>query len=344
MHRLERRRSDSDNSLSALHAMVVDDDPNYRSLIATLLRRIDFQVIEAESGQDALAQMERRTLDLLVIDSEMPGMSGIEVIAEVRAHRNGADLYAIMLTGRNDLELKIMALRSGFDDFLQKTTSDEEIVARLGATRRLVLRQRRLDSAVRELYGLATRDELTGLFNRRYFFAETERLLADQNVVHLVLFDLDEFKSVNDTFGHLAGDRILRDIGDLFLRTSRQTDTFARYGGDEFVLLVRGTTIEEVEALAARVANNVRSLEWRFHQEPRHIEVSTGIATSSLLAEPTVARLLNVADRDLYKNKWLRAHPSLDPSLYEYPASRANSISDVVEFPTTSTDEQSRKG
>lgn len=324
--------------------MVVDDDPNYRSLIATLLRRIDFQVIEAESGQDALAQMERRTLDLLVIDSEMPGMSGIEIIAEVRAHRNGADLYAIMLTGRNDLELKIMALRSGFDDFLQKTTSDEEIVARLGATRRLVLRQRRLDSAVRELYGLATRDELTGLFNRRYFFAETERLLADQNVVHLVLFDLDEFKSVNDTFGHLAGDRILRDIGDLFLRTSRQTDTFARYGGDEFVLLVRGTTIEEVDALAARVANDVRALEWRFHQEPRHIEVSTGIATSSLLAEPTVARLLNVADRDLYKNKWLRAHPSLDPSLYEYPASRANSISDVVEFPTTSTDEQSRKG
>ena len=344
MSRLERRRSDSEStSPSTLRALVVEDDPDYRTFIAALLQRLDFDVIAVASGQEALQQLDAHP-DLMVIDCEMSGMSGLEVIAEVRAHQQGADVYTVMLTGRDDLETKIVALRAGFDDFLQKATPDVEIVARLGATRRLILRQHRLDFAVRELYGLATRDELTGLFNRRYFFADAERLLAEHAGIHLVLFDLDDFKSINDTYGHLAGDRILRDVGQLFLRSTRQTDMFSRYGGDEFVLLIRGTTIEEVDAVAARIAADVSTLEWRFDHQHQHIGISTGIATSSLLEEPTVAKLLNVADRDLYKNKWLRAHPSLDPLLYEYPASRANSRSEVLEFPAKTLDGQVRKG
>ena len=336
MPRPERRRNDSHASAgSQLRAMVVEDDPNYQAFIATLLGRLDFAVTTMSNASEALLEIDRHSLDLIVIDCEMPGMNGLGLIAEVRAHRHGADVYAVMLTGIDDLETKIRALRAGFDDFLPKSSPDAEIVARLGATRRLILRQRQLDAAVRELYGLATRDELTGLFNRRHFFAEAERLLEEQNVLHFVLFDLDHFKHINDTYGHLAGDRILRDIGDLFLRSSRQSDLFARYGGDEFVLMVRGTSIEEVESVAARIVDEVRALEWRFDAERQSIGVSIGIATSSLLDEPSIAKLLNVADRDLYKNKWLGAHPDADPALYEYPPSRASSLSEVLEFSTS---------
>src|SRR5207253_2057571 len=131
----------------------------------------------------------------------------------------------------------VAALRLGYDDFITKKTNDTEMIAKLGAARRLVQRQRRLDAAVRELYGLATRDELTGLFNRRYFYTEAERLLADDCKINLALFDLDEFKKINDNYGHLTSDQILRDVDALFLRDTRANDLIARYDNDEFMLV-----------------------------------------------------------------------------------------------------------
>jgi len=152
--------------------------------------------------------------------------------------------------------------------------------------------------------------------------------------VNLVLFDLDRFKDVNDTYGHLAGDRILRDVGALFLSHTRAQDIIARYGGDEFVLPVPSLALEEVEVLAHRLANDVASLQWTFGDALVQIGVTIGVAASKYLDRPTVSQLLNAGDRDLYKNKWIRGHPDQDPSLYEYPSSRAHQISELIEFPS----------
>lgn len=334
-----RRRTDFDSSGSpALRALVVDDDINYRGYIGALLKRFDFDVVNAADGQEATSALEECALDLLIIDCEMPRLSGMDLIKEVRANRRCADIYALMLTAHEDLDTKITALRAGFDDFIMKSTPDVEIVAKIGAARRLIVRQRRLDMTVRELYGLATRDELTGLFNRRYFFGEADRLLAEGAVVNLVLFDLDRFKEVNDTYGHLAGDRILRDIGSLFLSHTRSQDIIARYGGDEFVLLVHSVPIEEVEVLAKRLATDLGALQWTFGDDIVHVGVTTGLASSVYLDKPNISQLLNAGDRDLYKNKWIRHHPELDPSLYEYPSSRADRLSELLEFPSRAID------
>jgi diguanylate cyclase (GGDEF)-like protein len=166
-----------------------------------------------------------------------------------------------------------------------------------------------MDVAMRELYGLATRDELTGLFNRRFFLAETERLLAAGIVVNVILFDLDAFKEVNDTHGHLAGDRVLQDIGALFHRNTRPEDVVARFGGDEFVMTVPQLDVAAIECIAARLSRNVQSLRWTVEDATFSIGVSTGIASSRLLVQPSLAQLLDAADRDMYKNKWLRKHP-----------------------------------
>lgn len=329
-----RRRTDQDSSGSpALRALVVDDEPDYRAYIGALLRRFDFEIVNAADGAEAHAALEDCAFDLLIIDCEMPRLNGLQLIKEIRDTRRCADIYALMLTAHEDLDTKITALRAGFDDFLMKSTPDEEIVAKIGAARRLIVRQRRLDTTVRELYGLATRDELTGLFNRRYFFGEADRLLAEGIVVNLVLFDLDRFKEVNDTFGHLAGDRILRDVGALFLSRTRHQDIIARYGGDEFVLLVPSALLPEVEHLAGRLAEEIASLEWNFGDGAVNVDVTTGFASSALLDHPNISQLLNAGDRDLYKNKWLRSHPDVDPALYEYPMSRADRLSELVEFP-----------
>src|SRR4051812_885121 len=162
-----RRRTDLDSSGSpALRALVVDDDVNYRTYVGALLKRFDFEIAHAADGREASDALGDCSFDLLIIDCEMPRLNGLELIKEVRESRRSADIYALMLTAREDLDTKIPALRAGFDDFIMKSTSEMEIVAKVGAARRLILRQRRLDTTVRELYGLATRDELTGLFNR----------------------------------------------------------------------------------------------------------------------------------------------------------------------------------
>lgn len=327
-----RRRSDAQtDDPGPLRALVVDDHEGYRGYIATIVERFGFQVRECADGAEALQALHGEPpFHLLIVDCEMPRMSGLALIGAVRAQEQYADTYAVMLTAREDLETKISALRLGFDDFMVKSAPDVEIAAKLSSARRIVVRQQKRDAAVRELYGLATRDELTGLFNRRFFFGEAERLLSEGTVVNLVFFDLDEFKLINDTLGHLAGDRILHDIGALFLQRTRHEDLIARYGGDEFVMLVANLLPEEVEGLAGRIGVEIGAAQWTFGTETFGIGVTTGVACSSLLEKPSVAQLLSAGDRDLYKNKWLRKNPDQDPSRYEYDTGRNAQVIELL--------------
>jgi len=327
-----RRRSDVQGGAAPpLRALIVDDAEHYRKYAATLLRRLGFSVTTASDGAEAMQLVAAGAFDLLVIDCEMPRMGGLELIEFVRTSEHCAESFALMLTGREDVETKIQALRLGFDDFVVKSMPDVEIVAKIGAARRLVARQRRLDAAVRELYGLATRDELTGLFNRRFFFTEAERRMAERQAIGIVLFDLDDFKHVNDTYGHLAGDRILRDVGALFLKRTRHEDLIARYGGDEFVMLVASAIPAEVERMAQRIVDEASSMQWTIGSDTFRVGMTFGYAASVLLEEPSLEQLLTAGDRDLYKNKWLRANPDRDPAVYEYDQ-RGGRISDLLEF------------
>jgi len=328
-----RRRSDGETDLPNYRALVADDDENYLAWIGHVARRFGFTVTACRDGAETIAVIEAgEAFDIAIIDCEMPRSNGFQVVDALRNAAATRDVYAIMLTGKEEVETKVRALESGFDDFLGKSATDLEIAAKLSAARRIVARQRRLDDAVRDLYGLATRDELTGLLNRRFFFAEASRMLAEGRAVGLILFDLDEFKPINDTFGHLAGDRILRDIGSLFTRRTRGDDLVARYGGDEFVMLVSCGDLHEVEKLAARLAGEIAALQWTFGTDTVSVKVTSGIASSQLLENPTVARLLSAGDRDLYKNKWLSKTPESDASLYAYDSRRDDEIAAVLDF------------
>jgi len=329
-----RRRSDSDRRDQAeLRAFVIEDNPDYAEFVSVLAKRFGFHVTTAQNGSAALKVADAgQHFDLLIVDWEMPGLSGIELIEILRRRDQYADVYAVMLTTHDNTDARIRALRAGYDDFVSKSAGELELSEKLNAARRVIARHKRLDATVRELYGLATRDELTGVYNRRFLFNDAERLLAEGRHVDLVFIDLDNFKIVNDTWGHLAGDRILRDVGDVFVRTTRDEDLIARYGGDEFVMLIVECPPDAVEALTARIAEEISSLEWSFGGQPVRVGVTTGFARSSLLDRPTVTQLITAGDRDLYKNKWLRKHPDVDPSLYEYDKRRAAHVVDLADF------------
>ena len=302
----ERRITDAaDESLTVtgMTALVVDDESSYRTYIAALAKRVGFNVAEAFDGPSALDVLSQRAFDVLIVNLDSPGVNGLERIATQQT-------YSILLTAREDVAKKIAALEAGYDDFLSKSATELEVVAKLVAARRLITRQQTFDNLVRDLYGLASRDELTGLFNRRFLFSETEKLLGGGTTATLVLFDLDDFKKVNDTFGHVAGDRVLRDVGALFQRATRPDDLVGRYGGDEFIMVVTGSPFYLVETIADRLTSDIRELAWTIGNDEISVGVSVGIASSHFLTDATLTQLLEAADRDLYKNKWVRKHPN----------------------------------
>lgn len=300
----ERRRADSNAADSQpIRLLAVEDDENYRAYITALARRAGFAVDSVGDADTALGLLGRGGYDAAIIDHEMPRATGIELIAAIRAGEATRSIYALMLTGHEDVETKLASLKAGFDDFLAKSSTDAEITAKLIAARRIAARQRTMSVAMRELYGLATRDELTGVFNRRFFVNEAERLLDGDTVLNVILFDVDSFKQVNDTHGHAAGDGVLRDVAALFHRNTRPEDIVARIGGDEFVMAIPDLSRPEIELIAMRLSREVQTMEWHSDDARFTIGISFGVASSRDLNRPTLAQLLEAADRDMYRHK-----------------------------------------
>ena len=318
---LNRRRHDGESPSEPpdVRVLLVDDDDHFRYWLCTLMRRLGFAVETAIDGEDALQKLNARPFDLVISDLEMPRMNGFGLIEAIRATPPLHGQYVVMLTSHDDVQSKVKALTMGYDDFLTKSCTEVEVTAKVVAAKRMLARQQLLSVAVREWQALATRDELTGVAARRTFFEEAERYLAEQRPVGIALLDLNSFKPVNDTYGHLTGDRILRDIGALFTSRTRGGDLIARYGGDEFVLLVPDLTIEDVTGAAERLAQEIALLQWTANDAVIQMTAAYGVAHSSLLPQATIEQLLDAADRDLYAKKWLLKNPGAPEHLYEYP-------------------------
>ena len=318
----QRRHGDTDRQPEppSSRVLLVDDDVNFRAWLALLMRRLGFTVEVAFDGIHALEVMRGSgAFDLVIADLQMPRMNGIDLIHEIRDTPSLAQQYAIMLTSHEDLDSKVAALTVGYDDFLPKSCTEVEVIAKVIAAKRMLARNKQITASANEWQTIATRDELTGVATRRMLVAEAERTLAEGQQVGIALLDLDDFKPVNDNFGHLTGDRILRDVGALFLGRTRASDVIARYGGDEFVLLVRGLPLDDLQGAAERLVTDIQAMQWTANDVTFAMRVTVGIAHSSLLPNANLEHLLEAADRDLYAKKWIKKNPGGRPELYEYP-------------------------
>ncbi|XQA67551.1 diguanylate cyclase [Xanthomonas sacchari] len=292
VQRLARNRS--------ITALVVDDSPSARAYAASLLSMYGYRVVEAADGAAGLRAIEANpSIRLAVVDQEMPGMEGVEFTRRLRALRARDMLAVIGLSGNNDPSLVPRFLKNGANDFLRKPFSREEFFCRVSQN----VDQLEL---IGTLQDLATRDFLTSLPNRRHFLEQSQRVLAKwlvrQEPVCVAMLDIDHFKHINDTFGHEAGDEALRAVAATLAAHARPQDMVARFGGEEFCMLVPGlapaAAADYFETLRARIAD----LAIPLGTQTLRLTISIGVSSSGPQRQ-TLHPLLTEADKYLYLAK-----------------------------------------
>jgi diguanylate cyclase (GGDEF)-like protein len=274
--------------------LIVDDDAEFRKSTATVLAGNDMQVEGIPGTDDILAHLERFRPDILLIDSLLKEASGFDICRMIRTTPSWRDLPVVFLTSQVGEQTRIAAFQAGGDDYLPKPVLPAELLARL---------QVRLDRAklMRERSDI---DALTGICLRRSFLSRFASLLSTadrkEGSVSLCLIDIDEFKSINDTHGHLSGDRVLASFGRLLATRFRTTDLRARWGGEEFMLAFPGESNETTAGIAERLLEEVRGMTLESDMAERfRITFSAGVA-SYPVDGATVHDLVRTVDRRLY--------------------------------------------
>ena len=304
------KRLDRNRRVSAL---VVDGSVSARSYAVALLELYGYHVVQASDGDAALAALEAdSTIRLAVVDQEMPGMQGIELTRRMRSIRSRDRLAVIGVSGHDEPALVAHFLKNGANDFLRKPFSREEFFCRVSQN----IDQLEL---IGSLQDLATRDFLTGLPNRRYFLEQSEQLIArlqpGAQAVTVAMADIDHFKHINDTWGHDAGDQALRAIAAAFSAHARPQDLVARFGGEEFCMLVPDMAPDEAIAYFEALRRRIGDLGIRVGGEDVRVTVSIGVSAAS--GRESLKQLLADADRCLYLAKAAgrdRVQPSWIPA------------------------------
>ncbi len=279
--------------------LVADDNTTLVMTLAGVLRYWDYDVTVAQDGDGALeALLAPDAPRLALLDWHMPGLDGIEVCRRVRAEPGRPYSYLLLMTGEASREAMLDALEAGADDFLAKPVEDVELKARLGTGRRIAALQERL-------HVMATRDRLTGLWNRAAVVGllegEMPRAAREGKRLAIALADIDHFKAVNDTHGHLAGDAVLREVARRMGGAVRPYDAAGRYGGEEFLLVLPGCGEDEAAALADRLRACISATPIDAGTAGLRVTASVGVAAWDGEASPD--DLLRSADEALYRAK-----------------------------------------
>jgi len=289
--RLERNRR--------ISALVVDDSPSARLHAAGLLETFGYRVLQAADGEAALHALERDpTIRLALVDQEMPGMQGVELTRRLRALRARDRVAVIGVSGRDDPDLVARFLKSGANDFLRKPYSREEFFCRVSQN----VDQLEL---IGSLQDLATRDFLTGLPNRRHFLEQAERLVpqmrAARRPLAMAILDIDHFKRINDGWGHEAGDHALRAAAGALSGHVRSDDLMARFGGEEFCLLVPDLDEDAMQAYFETLRARIEAMCVQTPGGEVRMTVSIGVRMAA--PDDSLHCLLADADRRLYLAK-----------------------------------------
>jgi len=285
--------------------LIADDSIVSRHLLEATLRKWGYDVMVACDGAEALELLQREDApSLIILDWMMPGMTGVEVCRRIRQRDSEPYTYILLLTSKSQKEDLIEGMDAGADDYITKPFDQNELQVRLRAGTRLVDLQVQLLKAREDLRDQATRDSLTRLWNRSSILGELDRELArlerEARPLGVVIVDLDHFKQVNDTYGHLAGDAVLREAARRMQNSIRQYDSIGRYGGEEFLILFPGCGEAESFAQADRLRKQLAQSEMSVNDSSLRVTASFGVTTAIPCQGWTQEALIRKADEALY--------------------------------------------
>jgi two-component system, cell cycle response regulator len=285
--------------------LLVEDSAAIRALVRRMLVAGGHTVVEAARGADALALCREQQPDVVLLDVEMPGMSGWDVLAAMKADPGLRDVPVVFLTGRSDTADMVDGLRLGAHDYLRKPGEPTELLARVQAAARVKRLQDELRQRNEELDLVSRTDALTGLRNRRHVEEYLTKLvsLARRNVepIAVLIVDIDHFKSVNDGHGHDAGDAVLREVAGRMVDSVRLEDMVGRWGGEEFLVVLPNTAAQGAAELAERLRQVVAGEPCRLPDGGAvPVTISLGCAASVI---DDAATLVRSADAAMYEAK-----------------------------------------
>jgi two-component system, cell cycle response regulator len=292
-----------------MQVLVVEDSAVYRKLISDHLREWGFNVTVAEDGAQASAVLERPdSPKLVLLDWVLPDIEGIELCQQVReAGPSRPYVYVILLTSKDGRQDMLHAMEAGADDYLVKPFDELELKARLMVGKRILELQDELVQAREAMRHAATHDSLTELLNRGEILEmlqrELERARRERKPVSVLLADIDHFKQVNDTLGHLFGDQALQETARRLRSGLRVYDGIGRYGGEEFLLVLPGCDLEDAMTRGNELRTVVAGTPVAALDAEKEITVSMGVAVSECVGKDEMEALLSRADAGLYAAK-----------------------------------------
>jgi two-component system, cell cycle response regulator len=280
--------------------LLVDDSPDVHRLLKARLRYEDLELVSADGGEQGLVLATERKPTLMLLDLDMPGIDGFTVLRKVKSDPNTVNTAIIVLSGLHSPQDKVTAFDLGAVDYITKPFELTELRVRV----RSALKMQRL---LQMLSQKAQIDGLTGLWNRAFFnnrWAEEEaRVQRHRRPLSIAMIDVDHFKSINDTYGHPAGDAVLQELAKLLQRECRTADIPCRYGGEEFSVIMPDTAPQDAMVLCERIRVALAGMEWARHPE-RKVTASLGLAgvSDGVPLSPEV-KLVDLADQALYAAK-----------------------------------------
>jgi len=297
-----------------MRVLIAEDDPICRVALETKLASWGYRTVSCDNGSEALRLLLAPNAPALaILDWLMPGLSGLEVCREIRKRPPEPYRYLLMLTVKDKPQDIVAALETGADDYVTKPFDFDELKARLLAGQRILQVQQALVASRDALRIKASHDALTGLWNRgailQVLKRELDRARRGDGPVGIALGDVDAFKQINDTYGHLAGDIALRQVADALRRHVRSYDMVGRYGGEEFLIVLPGADLSNTRMIAERIRAFVESLSITLdlganRRETVRVTMSFGLAVSAQprpCSDPDA--LIREADGALYQAK-----------------------------------------
>jgi diguanylate cyclase (GGDEF)-like protein len=285
--------------IGKIRVLVVENESMVRTLLANVLGRAGFKVLLAKNGKEGLAFLEKYPETRLVLtDMDMPVMDGEVFIRAIRSQYSKQQLPIIGLADSKLEDVGIQFLRLGANDFVPKPPRLQELLTR-------VMQNLEIAEGFHEINELSRRDFLTGLYNRRHFYDTAETLFAHlkrgKMFIGLVMIDIDNFKLINDTYGHAAGDQVLIHVAEQLKAGVRETDVVSRFGGEEFCILLAGLDKPEDSQIAVcRIIETIRGSQVTVNGHTIQVTVSAGVCTQE---KNSLDNMIMSADHYLYEAK-----------------------------------------